>query len=203
MQEYDNIHFEPMPDLGVAKPIPHEKGYTNLYEEMIEKCHPKNYLNEGYDRQLFSIANSIYYELTQRREWTDEELIPLRNKAITELGIHFSTKKKYNYLLQYLDPRIYINMNPYPARRVATAEEYYNQLNTYKDDIVALEELEKKAKQFIEERQSEIEEDDFRALSEKKRKEEEVFKKDKALATRMIIAIAIIFGIFFLFMAFG
>ena len=158
-----------------------EKEYDSLYDEIADKCHPNRFLNNGYDKGVFSAANSIYYELMQRKGWPDEQLKDLRNRAIFELGIHFSAKKQYDYLSVFFDPRIYTKMDPYPFDRVEMAKQYYDCLNDYRDDIVALEQLEKDAEPFIERRKQEIEQE-----NEKSREEDEEYfrrlnniKKDK------------------------
>ncbi len=174
MQETDNIHFESMPDFGRTKGTEafEEKEYDSLYDEIADKCHPNRFLEEDSNRNTFSTANAIYYELTQREGSSDEQLKDLRNRAIHELGIHFSTKKMYDHLSSFFDPRIYTQMEPYPFERVENAKRYYDSLNDNRDDIVALEQLEKEAEPFIKERELEIE-----IENEKKRKENEEYKR--------------------------
>ena len=178
-----------MPDFGRkkgAKAIG-EKEYASLFDEIADKCHPNRFLDESYDKKTFSTANSIYYELLQRKGWPDEQLKDLRNRAILELGIHFSTKKKYDYLSEYFDPRIYTQMEPYPFERVEKAKNYYDHMNDNRDDIIALEQLENDAEEFIAERKNELE-----AIRKRCEKEE---LEDKETEKRLFIAIAIIVGI--------
>lgn len=183
MQETENIHFESMPDFGSQngpKAVV-EKEYDSLYDEIADKCHPNRFLDNGYDKGVFSAANSIYYELLQRKGWPDEQLKDLRNRAIFELGIHFSAKKQFDYLSAFFDPRIYTQMEPYPYERVENAKRYHDILNDNKDDIIALEHLEKDAEEFIAERKDELEtarklyekeeRDYFEKLNEAKKKE--------------------------------
>ena len=168
---------------------------------MVEKCHPDRFLNNEYDSKFFLVANRIYGELTQRKGATDNALIELRNEAIKELGIHFSTKKKYDYLLGYLHPGIYTKMNPYPTDRVAKAESYYRRLEANKNDIIALEKLETAATQFISERNIELaEEEKKRRIEEEKKRRieweekmenEKQEKKDLAFAGVLILVFLI------------
>lgn len=192
MQETDNIHFESMPDFGRTKGTEafEEKEYDSLYDEIADKCHPNRFLDNDSDRGAFSVANGIYYELLQRKGCSDEQLKDLRNRAIFELGIHFSTKNQYEYLSAFFDPRIYTQMDPYPFERVEKAKQFYDSLNDNRYDIIALEQLEKDAEPFIEERKTEMEiekardiDDDaeyFRKLNEFRRRESEETARKRA-----------------------
>lgn len=204
MQEEENINFESMNtlpsfDFNKVKQVD-DKVYISLLEELEEKCNPELFLNAGYDRKRFEVVNSIYGELKQRGVAKDEELTDLRNRAIDELGIHFSTKKKYDYLLKYIDPKIYIAMQPYDAARVAQAEQYYNRLNEDRRDIRALEQLEQEAQAFIARKNTEeLEEAERRELEEKKEaerrkleKKEEAEKRKKEDITSGIVLLALI-----------
>lgn len=200
MQKNEHVNFESMntlPSFDFSKVEQvDDKVYISLLEELEEKCNPELFLNAGYDRKRFEVVNSIYGELKQRGVAKDEELTDLRNRAIDELGIHFSTKKKYDYLLKYFDPKIYIAMQPYDAARVAQAEQYYNRLNEDRRDIRALEQLEQEAQAFIARK---LEEAERRELEEKKEaerrkleKKEEAEKRKKEDITSGIVLLALI-----------
>ena len=134
----ENISFESMPDFGsFLKPSPksgiEDKFYKSLYEELAEKCNPREFVkDEKIDKTLFDKANEIYSDLITRPSRNDADLIDLREKAEHELGIHFSTKRLFDFLKGYFDPNIYIAIKPYNAERVAKAVFYYDGYMVYK-----------------------------------------------------------------------
>lgn len=149
MDNDDNIQFEQMPDLDwgkVQKPEPVrevEKEYYSLYDELLDKCNPIRFKIESVGFERFNIANEIYAQLKSGGSNIPEtDLIALRNQAMIELGIHISTKKKFNYLKSFLDPNNYINRQPYDKELVAKAGACYEQLLNHKEDIRSLEALE-------------------------------------------------------------
>lgn len=155
MQEEENINFEPMNSLGSPPLIRvDEKLYLNLFDEIEEKCKPDLFINS--DNRLFDAATSIYGELMTKRGSCDHDLVYLRNRAINELGIHFSTRAKCKHLMQYFDPRVYTGMEPFDAERVTEAKRYYDRMQAVKDDIRALEQLEFEAAEFVQRRQLEL-----------------------------------------------
>ena len=155
----ENIQFTDMPDWGGMFPAQpqqqtvEDKVYHSLYEELVEKCNPA--LFAGTDN--FLKANQLYVEIRDPNNRNNEQtLISLRNRAIEALGIRFSTKKKFDYLKKYFDVAQYTQMEPYDAQRVAKANEYYTRLQQDQGDIMALDQLESDAKEFIERRKEEI-----------------------------------------------
>ena len=175
----ENISFESMPDFGGLfstsrkKEVVDDTVYKSLYEELAKKCHPNNFLGEPFDKKRFDTANMLYSELKAKQGCSDSELITLRNRAISELGIHISTKKLYDYLMMYIDPQIYTSIEPYDYNRVSKAGDYYNRLIMVKDDILALEKLEKDADGFINQRKQELIDAEYKKREEKKRIEQE------------------------------
>ena len=154
MQEQEDIQFDAMPNFGSmfgqqVQPQWEEKEYDSLYDELVEKLHPNNWLGVHFNKELFDTANQLYGELVGKEDIGDEELIDLRDKAIRKLGIRISTKRLYEKLDQYLNPKVYTDMKPYNGDRVAEASEYYSRLTQSKHDIIALEQLEKDAQSFI------------------------------------------------------
>ena len=162
MDNEDNITFETMPDFGSMfqsnplvpneeKTMEMEKEYDSLYDELLEKCNPRRFDIESFGLSKFNIANEIYSQLLDckaisetmgKQEVSEDALKVLRNRAIDELSIHISTTKKYNELKDFLDPKQYINRQPYDKELVAKTADLYNQLLNNKNDIRALEELE-------------------------------------------------------------
>ena len=79
-----------------------------------------------------------------------------------ELGVRISTKKKFDELKLFLDPRTYYNRQPYNGDLVAKAGALYYQLLNNKDDIRALEQLEQESVSF----QQDVDEYDYTSLGE-------------------------------------
>ena len=110
----DNIVFEEVNE-GNPEERPREPStfkqpiigmYTNLYEELIEKCAPENFL-EPYEPEKASIANELYAQILACGEENKNELAYKSDyfKYITELGIedvYINIKKdgKYGYINQ-------------------------------------------------------------------------------------------------------
>lgn len=185
MQEDELIRFEKMPSLnGTSQKKQSEDEdtiYIDLFDEMETKCNPKRYLQGDADPQLFESANQIYGELmklSQQKGLRDEDLTHLRNRAIRELGVTFSTRKICDRLSQYFDPNIYIDMTPYDAERVAAAKKYHDRLEENRRDILALEQLAAEARYFINHRDSEIREQEEEEKRIEKQKEEERKKEE-------------------------
>lgn len=68
---------------------------------------------------------------------------------MSELGIHISTQKLYDYLDKYLNPKVYSDIQPYDKERVNKANEFYSRMQEVKDDIIALEQIYNDANGFI------------------------------------------------------
>ncbi len=195
MQEDELIEFEKMPGLNWTSQKKQSEDedtiYIDLFDEMETKCNPKRYLQGDADPQLFESANQIYGELMKlslQKALCDEDLTHLRNRAIRELGVTFSTRKICNRLSQYFDPNIYIDMTPYDAERVAAAKKYHDRLEENRRDILALEQLAAEAKYFINHRDNEIREQEEEEKRIEKQKEEERKKEEAELAAQRKVA---------------
>lgn len=184
-----------MPDFmgkNVQHPTHQEKEYPNLYVEMLDKCNPTRFKEDSQHK--FEVAYSIYRDLKEVGFRLDEELIGLRNRAIEELGLRFSPKRKYEYLQSFFDPDIYTEMDSCPAERVNKAKCHYDKMKACKDDLLALEALEAEASDFIKERQNEIDaEVEKRALERRKRQEED--EEDAKRMNKILLKVWIGLGI--------
>ena len=125
-----------------------EKQYESLYEELLEKCNPNNFM-QPYDKEKVDTANTIFAELRSNPYATDYELKEVRLKAVQKLGIHISTQKILDYLMKYCDPQRYTDRDPYDAELVFQANALYSQILDNKDDIFELEKIEILAKPLI------------------------------------------------------
>lgn len=162
----DNIQFETMPDWGgitlglndkpkvISEPTPQpqpEKEYASLYEELEDKCNPRNFM-EPFVLEVFKAANDIYAHLLNLKENSENGIIPLRNRAIKELGISISlTKKKYEELKSFFNPENFIYRKPYNKEKIDESGELYDMVLKNADDIITLEDIEQKAQKFLQE----------------------------------------------------
>lgn len=191
MQGDDNIHFETMTGFStneqkVKAPI-EEREYFSLYDELEEKCHPDRYL-KPFNQKRFDLANELYAELQRRGRRDDNSLIDIREKAIADLGIHISTRRLYEYLLEYCDPKIYTSMQPYDKDRVQEAGRLFAKIQAAKDDIHELEEVRREAEPFILLRENEIDMKLSEEVNSRIVKQMEIDKEaDKELVVGIII----------------
>ena len=211
MQEQEeNIHFDTMPDFrGMfskqvnADSTFDEKEYGSLYDELVEKCHPNRFISEEhFDEKIFEEANRLYAEILKCKDSSEEEIVHLRNMAIEILGVHFSTKKKYEYLDSLLNPRVYtdVNAEEYDSERVSVAAKWYTILQSNRDDIRALEALEIDASDFIDKRKNELSDIEQKETAEReaamKRENARQIEKDQEMWDIACIALGLLaFGI--------
>ena len=192
MQEQEeNIQFDNMPDFGGMfenKPEnwDDDKVYDSLYDELCDKCRPDRFINESPDNKKFIMANQLYSELKNKKGCSDNELIEFRDRAMSLLGIRISTKKLYEWLEHYLNPKVYTTMEPYDSNRVALAGDYYMRMREYKNNIHTLEKLRDEASTFIDKR---IEEE--KILLEKQKDEENKARTEKENQRDALIMVCI------------
>lgn len=121
-----------------------DKIYGTLYEELIDKCNPVNFMYP-YDKDKVDAANLIYKKLLESKPkhkcYSNHEIRGIKDLAIRELGISISDSL-YRKLINYCDPKRF--MNPYDFEAVQVANEFYSLVEKSKDDIVELEELQHK-----------------------------------------------------------
>lgn len=174
-----------------------EKQYESLYEELLEKCNPNNFM-QPYDKEKVDTANTIFAELRSNPYATDYELKEVRLKAVQKLGVHISTQKILDYLTKYCDPKRYTDRDPYDAELVNQANTLYSQILDNKDDIFELERIEILARPLINsenERRRQREIRQRERMQEAKRIGEERWRKqneeEKKLIKRVWRSIAI------------
>ena len=165
-KQEENIQFDTMPNFrGMFSAQVNtessfdEKEYNTLYEELVEKCHPNKFIDgDNFDENLFGKANKLYAEILKCKDLPEENIIPLRNRAIELLGVCISTKKKYEYLDSFLNPKVYTDVvaEEYDAERVSEAAKWYTILQKNRNDIRLLEDLEIAAQAFIDRRKNEL-----------------------------------------------
>lgn len=181
MEDDECIMFDEIPDLFGKMFVENEnpiksgsvlsqKTYSSLYEELCDKCFPERYM-QPYDAEKVSIATRLYRKVLESK---DDQSIQneLRLKAYKELGVKFEGLTLYNYLIGYLNPRLYLD--PFLPDKLEFANKYYPAIEANKDDYIALEKIRVEAGQFIEEIDNEREEE--------RRKEKEDSKNEEELA---------------------
>lgn len=177
MEDDENIMFDEMPNIfgnmfvGEKSPICSDstiipKTYNSLYEELCDKCFPERYM-EPYNATLVSAATKLYSEVL-KSEGNINLQNELQHKAYKELGVKFDGSKLYHYLMDYLNPRLYLN--PFIPDKLETANKYYPEIENNKDDYIYLEDILHKVQWFI---------DAINEEKEMRRKEEEEFLKSE------------------------
>lgn len=169
------------------------KVYDSLYEELLDKCNPKNFM-EPYDKKKVDEAILIYNDLSRIDKTNEKHIRAIRDRATLELGINVSTDRLYKELIDYCNPQNFLTTVPFQADLLQIANHFYAQVRTSKNDIHELERLSsqiyasKEISLFYEKRR--IKE------KEKKREEDEKLEKE-AVADRMkfIVIMLIIIGI--------
>ncbi len=183
MEEDENIMFDEMPDMfgrmfiGNTNPSKSEsvvshKTYNSLYEELCDKCFPERFM-QPYDAQKVSIATKLYSDVLQSMNDQDKQN-ELRQRAYKELGVKFDGTHLYNYLMDYLNPRVYLN--PFTPDKLEIANRYYPSIEENKADYIALESIRSDVQWFI---------DAINEKREAERKEqEEALMNEEQLAMR-------------------
>lgn len=115
--------------------------YSSLYVELKEKCNPEKYLFP-YNKEKVDIANELYKKLIDANPVDNSALNVIRDQAIQKLGVVLSTRKQYLELLEYCNPKNF--MNPYNYEAIQEANNYYALINQYRNDIHELEILKRK-----------------------------------------------------------
>ena len=155
MQE-DNINFE---EIGKKETENAERSQTlfkqpvrgrfrNLYEELKVKCAPENFMNP-YDPEKVSKANNLYSVVLATDAKDVEKLKQLRLRAMENLGIQFSTEGLFEKLTMACNPKNFTG-ETYDKRLLELANRLYQKVLKDADNILALEEIEKEAKELIE-----------------------------------------------------
>ena len=123
---------------NVRTPSGVEIDYSSLYEELAEKCNPSNLMIPYYANRV-NASIAIYSQLEKNRD-DIYELIKLRNRAIKELGIKFSSRDLFEKLSRVFNPSNFMDEN-YDAVKLCEANKIYSQIQEYKDDIIELERI--------------------------------------------------------------
>ncbi len=152
MNNTDNIIWINAEDVSVRKinleksrkypkPICDLRTYSNLKEELLVKCEPKNYYGEKYDHDKVNSAIDLTYEIKK----TDDNDIPtlkrLRKSAIEKLEVRFVTKDLYETLLKLTNPDDFDDIetkhiiNDYHLK-VLMAADNIEKLELIKEDII-------------------------------------------------------------------
>lgn len=148
--------------------------YATLAEELKTKCNPANYL-DPYDPVKVERANAIYATLLNSTD-NLEKLIDIRNQAIKELGIGFSSERVFTKLCHIYDPKQFMGDN-YDAELLSVSNKVYSDIIRHKDNINALEEIAKRCGILVLDsrnlsRASDSEKDSTNSMTDKSSKDE-------------------------------
>ncbi len=192
---------EPTAKVKPSRPSPVPKTYPSLYEELLDKCDPKNFM-EPYDQAKVEKAIRVYGDLQKADKKDTNRLREIRDRAMRDLGITVSTDRLYKELIGYCDSRNFRKDGDFPTEVLLVANQFYAQVLANKHDIHALEKLasqmyadktlslyyeEKKARE--EKRKKEAEE--WKRLDEEVQKRKEKIRSDEQIAFMVISSIAV------------
>ncbi len=119
-------------------PIPGK--YNSLYEEIIIKCNPSNFMSH-YNPELLNTAHKLYIKAENYRQ-DIQALKELRKEITMKLGIIFSTEQLYYDLKDSLNPT---NFNG-DHRKFTEANLLYHKTLLCADNIESLESIKEEAK---------------------------------------------------------
>ena len=163
------------------------KVYDSLYEELLDKCNPKNFM-VVYDKAKVDAAILIYDELSRVNKKDEECIRTIRDRAVLRLGIRVSTDRLYKELIDYCNPQNFLTTVPFQADLLQAANHFYAEVRANKNDIHELERLSsqiyasKVISLFYEKRR--------RKEEEERRIEEEDLKEREAAANRAMWILA-------------
>ena len=183
---------EPTAKVKPSRPSPVPKTYPSLYEELLDKCDPKNFM-EPYDQAKVEKAIRVYGDLQKADKKDTNRLREIRDRAMQDLGITVSTDSLYKELIGYCDSRNFRKDGDFPTEVLLVANQFYAQVLANKHDIHALEKLasqmhaDKTLSRYYEEKK-EREEREEKEREEKKR---ERLKRDKEETKVVLISITI------------
>lgn len=134
---------------------------------------------QPYDAEKVSIATRLYTEVLQSM---DDQNIQneLRLKAYKEPGVNFDGLTLYNYLMGYLNPRLYLN--PFLPNKLEFANKYYLAIEANKEGYITLEKIRIEVRGFIQEIDNEKEAELMKEEETSKNEDQMVvlrFEKDR------------------------
>jgi len=140
----ETAHVEPSSAL-FKQPI--RGRYQSLFEELKARCAPENFMNP-YEPEKVSRANELYSEVLVTDTQAIEKLKELRMRATEELGVKFSTELLYEKLTAACNPKNFTG-EAYDKERLELANRLYQEVLMNADNAIALEEIEREAKELI------------------------------------------------------
>lgn len=129
-----------------GKTILQIKSYSSLYDELLEKCNPENFMNP-YNQDMVQKSNVLYQRILASQPDDKELLLSIRKEAYTKLNIMFDTNKLYTFIFEKANPKQY--MNPYNPDKLSIANEIYSTAIQNKENIDLLEYLAERIKREL------------------------------------------------------
>lgn len=111
--------------------------YHLLIKELRDICNPNNFM-QPYVYEKVSAANELF-SMLQNESLGDEEILEIRRRAESELGVLLPTKTLFSLLKDACNPSKY--MSPYNKEKVAKANDLYNDLLRNENNLSALERI--------------------------------------------------------------
>ena len=97
-----------------------------MYNRLQRLCHPKNFVDDNYDRDKLAVANLIYSRLMSIDPNDVRALMELAIQTENELHYCLLDEYQLNILKDILNPKNF--MQPYDSISIALSNELYSQL---------------------------------------------------------------------------
>ena len=140
---------------NVKKSILVSENFDSLYDELLAKCNPQNYL-EPYDFEKAQSANELYQRVLECDKEDEAILKQIRKEAILKLGAKFSTSHLYNEIWNEYDPSRFTG-KVYDAEKFSIANTIRQKAVENAKNIEILEILVKEAEEKLGKRSNDIE----------------------------------------------
>lgn len=109
-----------------SKLIEYDKHGESMYNRLQRLCHPKNFVDDNYDRDKLAVANLIYSRLMSIDPNDVRALMELAIQTENELHYCLLDEYQLNILKDILNPKNF--MQPYDSISIALSNELYSQL---------------------------------------------------------------------------
>lgn len=137
-KDHELSYYDTLQEIVNSKNVKMEFDYYSTYEELIELCNPKYYL-ESCDKERLSTAIDIYSKLLKCHPFKDKGMIiKLRKEAVNNLQVKLNAKKCYCFLMELFNPAQYVDDN-FDSVKLLACNKAYSFISENKNDLRALQ----------------------------------------------------------------
>ena len=113
--------------IGLISVFLYSKREKTLFEILKEQCNPKRYL-DPYDKEKVDVATDLYRRVISCDKNNNNELIAIRNEAVSKLNINWVDSKRIKRLKRLVNPKKYTSDKM--LDKLPIANELYNKLSS-------------------------------------------------------------------------